>query len=108
MAKIIFKQPDGESVDIDARNGFTLMEVAVNNGVVGIDGECGGGCSCATCHVYIDANFIDAIDPPTEYETDLLECIVGYTERSRLSCQVKVSDALDGILLTIPSDQGLA
>jgi ferredoxin, 2Fe-2S len=108
MVAITFKQPDGESVSLNARNGFSLMEIAVNNGVEGIDGECGGGCSCATCHVYVDDGWVDAIEPATEYEAELLECIANRTPRSRLSCQIRVEDALDGVILTIPENQGLA
>jgi ferredoxin, 2Fe-2S len=108
MAEIVFKQSDGQTVDVQARNGFSIMEVAVNNGVAGIDGECGGGCSCATCHIYLDDRWAGAIAPPTEYETDLLDCIEDRTPASRLSCQIKVVDALDGVVVTIPERQGLA
>jgi len=108
MAEIIFRRADGASQSVQARNGFSLMEVAVNSGVDGIDGECGGGCSCATCHIYIDAAWLAAIEPATSYEQELLDCLDDVAVNSRLSCQLKVSDAVDGIIVTIPAHQGLA
>lgn len=108
MARITFNAADGQEIEIHARTGFSLMEVAVNAGVAGIDGECGGGCSCATCHIFISPEFLNAIDPATEYEEDLLECLDIRQPNSRLSCQVKVSDALDGVAITVPQHQGIA
>lgn len=108
MAEIVFRQANGKAIAVSARNGFSLMEVAVNNGVEGIDGECGGGCSCATCHIYLDERWFGATDAPTEYETDLLDCIEDRTARSRLSCQIKVTDSLDGVVVGIPERQGIA
>jgi len=81
------------------------MEVAKANGIPGIDADCGGACSCATCHVYVDANWIDKVGTPSENEAELLELVVNPDDTSRLSCQIVISDDLDGLIVRIPESQ---
>lgn len=102
MSKIIFMQQDGSSAAIDAANGASLMEVAVQHMVPGIDADCGGACACATCHIYIDAAWADRLPAKASMEADLLECANNPTELSRLACQVRVSDATDGLVVHLP------
>ncbi|HLY56444.1 MAG TPA: 2Fe-2S iron-sulfur cluster-binding protein [Stellaceae bacterium] len=90
---------------IDARGGLTLMEAAVQNGIEGIDAECGGACSCATCHVYVDAVWLDRTGSPDDFEAGMLEAAVGPRANSRLSCQIKLSETLDGLVVEVPAAQ---
>jgi len=105
--KVVFETPAGATCEVDARAGLTLMEVAVNAGVPGIDGECGGGCSCATCHVYVQDQWVNQMDPAEDYERDLLECLEDVRPNSRLSCQLRLSQQLDGLRVTVPDTQGI-
>lgn len=79
------------------------MEAAIRNDVPGIAADCGGACSCATCHVYVDPAWVDRVGPPDDMEQSMLEFAENPTTNSRLACQVKLSDALDGLVLRIPS-----
>ncbi len=106
--KVVFETAGGAHREVDARAGLTLMEVAVNAGVPGIDGECGGGCSCATCHVYVQGEWVDHMDPAEDYERDLLDCLEDVRPNSRLSCQLRLSQKLDGLKVMIPESQGIA
>lgn len=106
--RVVFETPAGERLEVDARAGLSLMEVAVNAGVPGIDGECGGGCSCATCHVYIQPEWVDRVEPAEDYERDLLECLDDVRSNSRLSCQLRLAQQLDGLKVEIPASQGIA
>lgn len=92
--------------ELDVESGCTLMEAAVENNVPGIVAECGGSCSCATCHVYIAEEWLAALDPPAQEELDLLEFLDGARPNSRLSCQIVVTDGLDGLTLRVPESQG--
>jgi 2Fe-2S ferredoxin len=105
MAKINFIEPDGNSVIVDATDTQSVMEAATTNLIRGIVGECGGSCSCATCHVYVDAAWYDKLPPPDEMELGMLEGAVEPGPLSRLSCQLKVSDALDGLVVSVPAGQ---
>lgn len=91
---------------INALAGFSLMETAVGNGVSGVEGACGGGLSCATCHVHIDPEFIERLEPPRTDELELLEVLQERTDCSRLSCQVTVTASLDGMVVHLPGQQG--
>lgn len=106
--KVVFQTPAGPAREVEARAGLTVMEVAVNAGVPGIDGECGGGCSCATCHVYVQGEWIERMDPVEDYERDLLECLDDVRPNSRLSCQLRLSTLMDGLRVTVPDSQGIA
>ena len=105
MPKITFVQPDGRQQTVDAEVGFTVMEVAKKNLIDGIEAECGGACACATCHVYVDAGWREKAGKAAAMEEDMLDFAFDVREESRLSCQIKVSDAIDGLVLRIPAKQ---
>jgi 2Fe-2S ferredoxin len=106
MPKVTFVHFSGSSRTIEVPTGWTLMEAAVQNGVDGITAECGGGCACATCHVLVPAEWADKLPAIRPSENDLLECTaVPRTPHSRLSCQIQVSDALDGLTVNLPERQ---
>ena len=106
MAKVTFVEPDGERIETEAQTGSTVMETAVINGVPGIIGECGGACTCATCHVYVDEAWTEQVGPPSNMEEDMLDFAFDVKPTSRLGCQIKIKDALDGLVLHVPSRQG--
>ncbi len=105
MPKIIFVQPDGSQQIVEAAVGESLMDAATANLVPGILADCGGGCSCATCHVYVDAAWVAKLAPADEMEEAMLEGALNPDDRSRLSCQLRVSEALDGIVVHVPAAQ---
>ena len=104
MANISIIAFDGTRFDIAAADGSTVMENAVRNSVPGIDAECGGACACATCHVYVDDAWTDKVGAPSAMEEDMLA--VDVKPSSRLSCQIKVVAALDGLVVHVPERQG--
>jgi 2Fe-2S ferredoxin len=106
MPRIVFIEQGGTRRQIDAPLGITLMEVAVGNGVQGIVAQCGGACACATCHVYVAPAWFDKLPAREEMEEGMLECAWEMRANSRLSCQVHVTDDLDGLELTVPQHQG--
>ncbi|WP_042886181.1 2Fe-2S iron-sulfur cluster-binding protein [Cupriavidus necator] len=107
MPTITYVLKDGSRKEVASASGKTLMEVAIANNVRGIDAECGGCCSCATCHVYIDASWADRMPAPDEMEDELLEGVAAERQpASRLSCQIVVTDALDGLVVRVPEKQG--
>lgn len=105
MAKITFIEHNGTSHNVDGQNDMTLMEVAVKNMVPGIDADCGGACACATCHVYVDDKWLEKTGEREETEEDMLDFAFDVRENSRLSCQIKVSDDLDGLVVNLPEKQ---
>ena len=105
MAKITFIGADATRYEVDADNGSTLMENAIRNGVPGIEAECGGACACATCHVYVDEEWRAATGEPEPMEEDMLDFAYDVRPNSRLSCQIRVSEALDGLIVTVPERQ---
>jgi 2Fe-2S ferredoxin len=105
MAKITYIQPDGAEQTVDAEPGMTVMETAKKNLVPGIEAECGGACACATCHVYVDEAWREKVGGPSEMEEDMLDFAFDVRKGSRLSCQIKVSDALDGLIVRVPEKQ---
>lgn len=105
MTKITFVSPDGTRYDVDAPNGSTAMENAIKNDVPGIEAECGGACACATCHVYVDEAWTEKIGEPEAMEEDMLDFAYDVRPNSRLSCQIKIGDELDGLVLTVPERQ---
>ena len=105
MAKITYIEHNGTQHTHEGENGMTVMEVAIKNGVPGIDADCGGACACATCHVYVDAKWLEAVGGRNEMEEDMLDFAFGVEDNSRLSCQIKVSDELDGLIVTTPEQQ---
>jgi 2Fe-2S ferredoxin len=105
MAKITFIQEDGSRQVVEAASGLTVMEAAKSEDVPGIDAECGGACACATCHVYVEPEWRDIVGKPSEMEEDMLDFAFDVREESRLSCQIRVSDKLDGLVVKVPSKQ---
>lgn len=106
MATITFIEHGGSTHTVAAKPGLSLMEAARDNNVPGILAECGGSCSCSTCHVFFDPDVFAGLPPATEMELDLLDFAPGYdAARSRLSCQVKVTEDMDGITIHIPETQ---
>ena len=105
MAKITFIGADGTRYEVDAENGSTVMENAIRNGVPGIEAECGGACACATCHVYVDEDFRAVTGEPEPMEQDMLDFAYDVRPNSRLSCQIRVRDELDGLAVTVPERQ---
>ncbi len=105
MAKITYVQPDGSRQTVDAQPGVTVMEAAKLNNVSGIEAECGGACACATCHVYVDAAWREKVGKPADMENDMLDFAFDVREESRLSCQIKVTEALDGLVVKVPEKQ---
>jgi len=102
MGRIVYILPDGTEKPVDARLGDTLMTAAVQAGVSEIEGECGGEMSCATCHVWIDKDWAAKVKRASQDELDLLEADDNYSEQSRLGCQVKYTDDIDGVVAKIP------
>ena len=105
MAKINFIDHSGETRSIEAETGSTVMEAAIRNSIPGIEAECGGACACATCHVYVDEAWTAVVGEPEPMEEDMLDFAVDMRPNSRLSCQIRITDALDGLVLAIPERQ---
>ncbi len=91
--------------EVQVENGSTVMQGAINNMIEGIVAECGGCCSCATCHCYIDEQWVNTVGEAGDMEKEMLECANAPQANSRLSCQIKVSDALDGLIVHLPESQ---
>jgi len=106
MTKITFVTSTGERIETEAENGATVMETAIVNGVPGIVAECGGACTCATCHVYVADAWRETVGGPSMMEEDMLDFAFDVRDSSRLSCQIKVRDNLDGLELHVPTRQG--
>ena len=106
MTKITYNTHDSKIHTIDVQNGLTVMEGAVQNDIPGIDADCGGGMACATCHVYIKEDWWDKLPNKEDGEEDMLDMAYEPNKFSRLSCQIIVSDELDGLEVSIPSKQG--
>ena len=105
MPIVTFISADGSAQDIHTEGGVSLMEVAVNNGIEGIAAVCGGSCSCATCHCYIDDAWLSKIPVAEELENAMLESAMERKDNSRLSCQIVVTDELDGMVVRLPESQ---
>jgi ferredoxin, 2Fe-2S len=105
MAKITFIQPDGTAQTVDGEAGMTVMETAKKHLVEGIEAECGGACACATCHVYVDESWREKTGSPAEMEEDMLDFAFDVRPESRLSCQIRVTEELDGLVVRIPEKQ---
>ena len=105
MAKITYKDYQGNSKTIDVDNGLSVMEGAIQKDIPGIDADCGGSMACATCHVYVSDKWINKISIPEEAEVDMIDMAYEPKKNSRLSCQIIVSDDLDGLEVTTPEKQ---
>ena len=106
MPKITYKTHDDKTHTIDVKNGLTVMEGAIQNDIPGIDADCGGGMSCATCHDYVKEDWFNKIPKKEDGEEDMLDMAFEPKKNSRLSCQLIVSDTLDGLVVNIPAKQG--
>jgi 2Fe-2S ferredoxin len=105
MPKIVFIEPGGRRREVEARTGITLMETAKAHGIAGIVAKCGGACACATCHVYVDPAWLERLGPREDMEEGMLESAWEPRANSRLSCQIEVSAAMDGLVVTVPNQQ---
>ncbi len=105
MAKITYVEHNGTEHVIDVKTGVSIMEGAVKNNVPGIDADCGGACSCATCHVYVDEAWLAVTGEPSAMEVSMLDFAEEIQPNSRLSCQIKVSDQMDGVVVRLPKAQ---
>jgi len=105
MSKITYIDSNGNSKTIDVENGLSVMEGAIQNNIPGIDADCGGGMACATCHVYVKEEWLNKLDKPEDAEQDMIDMAFEPKKNSRLSCQLIVSDELDGLVVTTPSKQ---
>ena len=105
MAKITYIENSGEKHIVEVQKGLTVMEGAVANNVPGIDADCGGGMACATCHVYVEDEWFDKINKKTEGEDDMLDQAYEPKKNSRLSCQIQVTDDIDGLEVYLPEKQ---
>jgi 2Fe-2S ferredoxin len=105
MPKITYIEFDGTEHTVDVRNGLTVMEGAIKNNVPGIDADCGGACACATCHVYVDEAWREKTGKASAMEESMLDFAQNVEPNSRLSCQIKVTDQLDGLIVRMPEEQ---
>ena len=105
MPKITYIDSNGNSKTIDIANGLSVMEGAIQNNIPGIDADCGGGMACATCHVYVKEEWLNKLDKPEDAEQDMIDMAFEPKKNSRLSCQLIVSDEMDGLVVNIPSKQ---
>jgi ferredoxin, 2Fe-2S len=105
MPKVTFIAHDGKRYEVQAQAGLSLMRAAVDNDVPGIDGDCGGQCACATCHVFIDPAWVERTGQRTQQENDMLNFAAELRDSSRLACQVQVTAELDGLVVAMPEGQ---
>jgi 2Fe-2S ferredoxin len=105
MPKITYIEHSGKSHEIDAPEGLTVMEVAVKNNIPGIDADCGGACACSTCHVYVDPAWVGRLPKKEPMEVDMLDFAYQPNENSRLTCQIKITKDLEGLVVRMPEKQ---
>ncbi|WP_313008384.1 2Fe-2S iron-sulfur cluster-binding protein [Brevundimonas vesicularis] len=105
MASITYIEHDGTEHVVDVKSGLSVMEGAIRNNVPGIDADCGGACACATCHVYVDDAWLEVTGKPSAMEESMLDFAEEVEPNSRLSCQIRVSDALNGLIVRLPENQ---
>lgn len=105
MPKITYIEHNGKEHQIEIPLGFSIMEGAIKNSIPGIDADCGGSCACATCHVYVDEKFLHKIPEAEEAEKDMLDFVQDSDKSSRLSCQIIISNEIDGIRVRMPKKQ---
>ena len=105
MPKIIYIDNEGTSREVEAKAGTSIMEAAVQNMIPGIDADCGGACACATCHVYVDEDWMSKLKDKDDMEESMLDFAEAVQDNSRLSCQILMNDELDGITVTTPESQ---
>jgi len=105
MPKVVYIDSEGAEYAVEVPNGDNLMQAALDNGVPSILGDCGGACACATCHVFVDPAWYEKVGAPSETESEMLEGLMDPEPTSRLSCQIFMSDELDGVIVRLPESQ---
>ena len=105
MPKIIYQTRDGSRHEVEVENGYSVMEGAINNNIEGIVAECGGACACATCHGYIDEAWVGKLTPMDDMEDSMLDAAFERKANSRLTCQIEVSDELDGLVVHVGDNE---
>ena len=105
MPRVTYIESSGKEHQVDLDNGQSIMQGALDNLIEGILGECGGCCSCATCHCYVDEAWLEKVGAPDDMERDMLDSVVDPKSSSRLSCQIQMSDDLDGLVVRLPESQ---
>jgi 2Fe-2S ferredoxin len=105
MPKIIYQTRDGSRHEVEVENGYSVMEGAINNNIEGIVAECGGACACATCHGYIDEAWVGKLTPMDDMEDSMLDAAFERKANSRLTCQIEVSDELDGLVVHVGENE---
>ena len=105
MPQIIFISHDGRQDEVDVAAGVSVMQAAVDNGIDGIHAECGGACSCATCHCFVDDAWLAKLPPPGAIELQMIDCALEPQDNSRLSCQLEMNEELDGLVVRLPARQ---
>jgi 2Fe-2S ferredoxin len=105
MPKISFVDAAGSAVEVAAKAGLTVMEVAVDNNITGMVAECGGACACATCHTYVDEAWLGRLPVMDDMEDAMLDSALDRRPNSRLSCQIEITDDLDGLALTVADNE---
>lgn len=105
MGRVTYIESNGEQHQVNLDNGQSIMQGALDNLIEGILGECGGCCSCATCHCYVDDAWLEKVGAPDDMEKDMLDSVVDPQSSSRLSCQIQMSDDLDGLVVRLPESQ---
>ena len=105
MTKVTYIEFEGKEHVVEVPSGSSVMQGAINNNVRGVIAECGGACSCATCHVYVDGAWVDKLDGKSEEESAMLDAVCEPRPNSRLSCQIKMTESLDGLVVRMPQKQ---
>ena len=106
MPKVSYIALDGVRHEVEVEVGYTVMEGAINNNIDGIVAECGGACACATCHSYIDESWLDKLPPMDDMEDSMLDAAYERRDNSRLTCQIEMNDALDGLVVQVADNEG--
>jgi 2Fe-2S ferredoxin len=105
MPKIIYITKDGKRHEVEVDNGYSVMEGAINHNIDGIVAECGGACACATCHSYVDEDWLDRLPPMDDMEDSMLDAAFERQDNSRLTCQIEVNDELDGLVVRVADNE---
>ncbi len=105
MGSITFVEHDGTQHEVDLEAGKSLMQIAMDNGIPGIDADCGGACACGTCHVVVDSQWVSITGSASDAELQMIDLNPEKSKTSRLSCQIKVSDAMNGLVVHLPEFQ---
>ena len=105
MPKVTYITPDGERIEVEVENGYSVMEGAINNNVEGIVAECGGACACATCHSYIDESWLGRLPEMDDMEDSMLDAAYERKDNSRLTCQIEMNDDLDGLIVNVADNE---